>query len=171
MESKGFSLVEIMIVLAIVGILSFVAIPYYNQRLNKSKQGEAIANLETLYSSEKSFYFENALYDPRLDAVGFKPEGSLTYRIGFSADSAAAPPGLGTAGCINTGSVACPVAAVTWIESTRASGTSGLSLTAIVDSPTPLGFTAEGRARLTTADDVWVITHDNKTPQNTVPNY
>ncbi|AHI05395.1 fimbrial protein pilA [Bdellovibrio bacteriovorus W] len=84
-KQAGFSLVELMVVVAIIGILASIAIPSVNKYIAKARQSEAKTNLSSLYTSEKAFYSEYNTYDGRFVVVGFTPEGSLRYNIGFSA--------------------------------------------------------------------------------------
>lgn len=81
---RGFSLVELMVVVAIIGVLASIAVPAINKYLAKARQSEAKTNLASLYTSEKAFYAEYTAYDTRFDAVGYSPEGKLRYNIGFS---------------------------------------------------------------------------------------
>ncbi|KHD89305.1 MAG: pilus assembly protein PilA [Bdellovibrio sp. ArHS] len=84
-SQRGFSLVELMVVVAIIGILAAIAVPSVNKYMAKARQSEAKTNLSSLYTAEKAFYAEYNTYDSRFAAIGYTPEGSLRYNIGFSA--------------------------------------------------------------------------------------
>src|SRR5262247_4286742 len=59
---KGFTLIELMIVLAIIGILAAIAIPNFLQYQMKSRQGEAKTNLQAIRTSQISFQAERGCY-------------------------------------------------------------------------------------------------------------
>lgn len=80
----GFSLVELMVVVAIIGILAAIAIPSVNKYMAKARQSEAKTNLSSIYTAQKAFNSEYNTYDNRFAAVGYTPEGSLRYNIGFT---------------------------------------------------------------------------------------
>ena len=60
--SKGFSLVELMIVVAIIGVLAALAIPKFQVFQAKARQSEAKTNVAHLYTLEESFYGANDQY-------------------------------------------------------------------------------------------------------------
>ena len=55
---KGFTLVELVIVIAIVIILSVVSVPIYRGYVDKSKMAEGYALLGTVLSAQKTYYSE-----------------------------------------------------------------------------------------------------------------
>lgn len=85
MNNKGFSLVELMVVVAIIGMLAAVAVPQFSKFQARSRQSEAKANLSSLYSAQKSFNAEHGGYAGNHRAIGFSPAGDVLYNVGYSA--------------------------------------------------------------------------------------
>ena len=61
-KALGFTLIELMIVITLIGILSAVAIPAFRQYQMKSKRAEAYTNLVALSKAQKSYYAEWSTY-------------------------------------------------------------------------------------------------------------
>ena len=61
-NESGFSLVELMVVVGIIGILASLALPKLQVFMAKSKQSEAKVLLPTVYSLEQSYYADNNTY-------------------------------------------------------------------------------------------------------------
>lgn len=80
----GFTLVELLIVVAIIGVLSTIGVPTFKRMIQKSKKSEAKVNLGGLYTAEQAFFAEYNAYGNRLEKVGFQTDGSdLLYVTGF----------------------------------------------------------------------------------------
>jgi len=56
LKAKGFTLIELMIVVAIVGVLAAIAIPLFTHMLEKSKEGSTKGNLGALKSTVEIYY-------------------------------------------------------------------------------------------------------------------
>jgi len=72
-NEKGFTLIELMIVVAIIGILAAVAIPNFLRYQAKSKQSEARVILSGIYTSETAYFAEQnsyGAYDLAMAGVG-----------------------------------------------------------------------------------------------------
>ena len=83
-DRQGFTLVELMIVVAIIGILAAIAIPNFLKYQAKAKQSEAKVNLKSVYTAELSYLAESDAYNA-FSAVGFDIEASsprYQYDIG-----------------------------------------------------------------------------------------
>jgi prepilin-type N-terminal cleavage/methylation domain-containing protein len=61
-KAKGFTLVELMVVIVIVGILAAVAIPKFLEASNKAKASEFPTQLTSIYTGEIAYNAENASY-------------------------------------------------------------------------------------------------------------
>ena len=77
-KTKGFTLIELMIVVAIIGILAAIAIPNFLRYQAKSKQSEAKANLGAIFTSEVSYKSEKDVYGTRAN-LDWSPTGNTRY--------------------------------------------------------------------------------------------
>jgi type IV pilus assembly protein PilA len=82
--ARGFTLIELMIVVAIIGILAAVAIPNFIKFQARSKQAEAKSNLRTWFVAQRAYLQEKGLYSESHGVVGFTPERGNRYAYYFS---------------------------------------------------------------------------------------
>ena len=86
-SKKGFTLIELMIVVAIIGILAAIAIPNFLRFQAKSKQSEAKTNLGGIFTAQTSWFAENNVFAD-LDQISWAPVGSSVrykYTMGTAA--------------------------------------------------------------------------------------
>jgi type IV pilus assembly protein PilE len=73
---QAFTLVELMITVAILAILATVAIPMYSNYVNRAKQSDAIIGLKAAQMAEEQFFSENNAYCGTVDMLsGFDDSG------------------------------------------------------------------------------------------------
>jgi type IV pilus assembly protein PilE len=89
----GFTLLELMVVVAVVGILSAIALPTYNQYITNTRRGEAVAFLRANEQHMQRFYQANNRYDTSLSNTAVvlphqqaPAAGTASYNIGFQAN-------------------------------------------------------------------------------------
>jgi type IV pilus assembly protein PilA len=83
-SKKGFTLIELMIVVAIIGILAAIAIPNFLKFQAKSKMSEAKTNLGAIYTGQLSFFGEQNSYG-NFDAINWSPSGTPRYHFALGA--------------------------------------------------------------------------------------
>ena len=92
----GFTLIELMIVVAIIGILAAIALPNFQKFACRAKTTEAKVGLRQLYSAQESYRGEHDEYlagdEAQLREIGFEMETSTHYD--YSATTVASPPGF-----------------------------------------------------------------------------
>jgi len=69
-NKRGFTLIELMIVITIIGILIAVGVPVYIGQQTRAARTEAYSNLQNLRLLEEQFFAENAAYTASLGVAG-----------------------------------------------------------------------------------------------------
>jgi type IV pilus assembly protein PilA len=78
---KGFTLIELMIVVAIIAILAAIAIPNFLKFQAKSKQSEARTMLTGVYEAEMGYFATENRFAPTASVIGFEPASVPKYYI------------------------------------------------------------------------------------------
>lgn len=88
-NQAGFSLMELLVTVAIIGVLSTVGVPMYRRMVSKAKKSEAKVNLGAIANIESLFQSEYGAYGNNLAGMGFAIDGNaateanMTYGFGF----------------------------------------------------------------------------------------
>ena len=68
---KGFTLIELMIVIAIIGFLSAIALPSYQNYVTQARRGEAVSLLLEMMQQQERFFIEQFTYTLDLSQLGY----------------------------------------------------------------------------------------------------
>jgi len=104
-RQAGFTLVELMVVVAIIGLLSAVAVPNFKKYQAKAKISEAKLQLSAAYTAQSSFFSDYNIYHHCLTYMGFDPgpeSANRYYVVGFR-DGTAAINGVAFGSAVNSG--------------------------------------------------------------------
>jgi len=102
MNKEGFTLTELLIVLAIISILAMISVPAYVGQQKRAARTEGFSNLDTLRLLEEQFFAENGAYAPAAGGtinynatIGMADNGIEDVLPGFRPGGQAALPGFG----------------------------------------------------------------------------
>ena len=183
-KQKGFTLVELMVVVAIIGILAAIAIPNYQRYQARTRQSEAKVALSSVYTAEQGFTAEWATYTSCIKRAGVNGDSveKRYYGFGFNGTNAV------TTQCGMTGATACnyytysgvatQVSCGSGINEVYFAGTAKVNTKSIIVtndallsgsiSQNTFLTTAVGNVSVDNVSDVWAIDH-NKALSNSVP--
>ncbi|MBL7932144.1 MAG: prepilin-type N-terminal cleavage/methylation domain-containing protein [Bacteroidia bacterium] len=84
---KGMTLIELLLVLALIGILLSMAVPKLMPLIGRTKSLEAQMQLKHILNLEKNYFYINSKYTSSLDDLGFEQsklvteDGKANYKI------------------------------------------------------------------------------------------
>ena len=93
--NQGFTLIELMITVAIVGILASLAYPSYTQYIVRSNRSSAVSFVMNLASKQEQYNLDARQYTNQLSLLGaasIPTEVSNNYTLTLAADNTVAPP-------------------------------------------------------------------------------
>ncbi|AXK38722.1 type IV pilin protein [Crenobacter cavernae] len=79
LSRSGFTLIEVLIVLAIVGILLAVALPAYQQYVQRSRRADAHAALMAASQKQSRYFLFNNEFTDRLASLGVSADSDARY--------------------------------------------------------------------------------------------
>jgi len=94
-RKSGFTLIEVMIAVAIVAILSAIALPSYKSQMQKTRRSDAKVALTTAASLQERVYMRNNVYSSSVNDIGGSG-GSLLSPAGYYSIS------VDVTGCVNS---------------------------------------------------------------------
>ena len=115
-KQQGFSLIELMMTVAILGILSSIAVPSYMSYVQKSKRTEAKTEVLRIAQLQESYYVQNLSYAKALNGtagLGFNSASEITETGLYTITTLGTPTtcdGTNNSPCTGYNVVAQPVA-------------------------------------------------------------
>jgi len=91
-RARGFTLVEVMITVAIVGILAAVALPSYRDHIRTSRRSEAQSYLMSVAARQQQFLIDSRAYATTLATIGIAIPTNVNAAYDLTLVTVAGPP-------------------------------------------------------------------------------
>ncbi len=104
---RGYTLIELMTAIAIIGILAGISLNTYSAQTMRSRRTEAMSALEVVFEAEIAYFAQNNSYAGTFDLLDFQLEGgkrlsATSYQGGRYVYQISQPWGVGSFYCIAT---------------------------------------------------------------------
>lgn len=90
-RAAGFTLMEIMVVVIVVGILATIALPSYKEAMQKSRRTDARESLMEAASRQEQFMLDRSTYTKNMVDLGFTADPGISEELYYSIDRVDTP--------------------------------------------------------------------------------
>ena len=91
-RARGFTLIEMMIVVAVIAVLAAIAFPSYNNYLRKARRADAQAALTDIASRQQQYLMDARAYAPDLATLNYTLQTSVSDWYAVAIAVAGPPP-------------------------------------------------------------------------------
>lgn len=99
MKNKGFSLIELMIVVVIIGIIASVAVPNYQSNVRKSSRSDGMTALLDIMRAQENYFANEYTYTSDLTDLNY-PDPYVTEGDKYSIRAATCGAGITLEACV-----------------------------------------------------------------------
>ncbi len=102
-RGRGFTLIEVMVIMVVLGILAAIAIPNYTEYVKRGNRSAAQAYLVNLASRQAQFYLDQRIYADTVAALNVTAPAEINNRYTIAIATNAGPPATYTITATPTG--------------------------------------------------------------------